>query len=153
MILTQKIFFCHLLKYLSKMDLSVVLNTTLSDYHRLRRLLHGLLHCSYESIVYPTLELICDFQPSKFFHYPSRPATRKFSHYSTQSRPEVKNHYPSVSAGVSTTQKIVQRPTPFLTRHSACRMSPNTASSHGLTRYHDAAMHCNVDKMTDGKDD
>ena len=29
---------------------------------------------------------------------PSRPATRSFCHYPTRSRPEVKNHYPSVSA-------------------------------------------------------
>ena len=28
---------------------------------------------------------------------PSRPATRSFCHYPTRSRPEVKNHYPSVS--------------------------------------------------------
>ena len=29
---------------------------------------------------------------------PSRPTTRSFCHYPTRSRPEVKNHYPSVSA-------------------------------------------------------
>ena len=28
---------------------------------------------------------------------PTRPATRTFCHYPTRSRPEVKNHYPSVS--------------------------------------------------------
>ena len=65
--------FCHLLKYLSKMDLSALLTPTLSDYHRLRRPLHGSIHCSCVAVVYPTLELICDFRPSKFSNYPSRP--------------------------------------------------------------------------------
>ncbi len=97
-ILAQKIIFGHLLKYLSEMDLSAVLTPALSDYHWLRRPLHGLLHCSCIAVVYPTLELICEFWPSKFSHYPSRPATRSFCHYPTRSRPEVKNHYPSVSA-------------------------------------------------------
>ena len=91
------------------MDLSAVLTPALSDYHWLRRPLHGSLHRSCVAVVYPTLELICDFRPSKFSHYPSRypkflsladptrPATRRFCHYPTRSRPEVKNHYPSVS--------------------------------------------------------
>ena len=57
--------FCHLLKYLSEMDLSVILTPALFDYHWLRRALHGTLH--------PNLELICDFRPSKLSHYPSRP--------------------------------------------------------------------------------
>ena len=65
--------FCHLLKYLSKMDLSALLTPTHSDYHRLRRPLHGSIHCSCVAVVYPTLELICDFRPSKFSNYPSRP--------------------------------------------------------------------------------
>ena len=98
LILTQKIIFHHLLKYLSKMDLSAVLTLALSDCHWLRRPLHGLLHPSCIAVAYPTLELICEFWPSKFSHYPSRPATRSFCHYPTRSRPEVKNHYPSVSA-------------------------------------------------------
>ena len=55
------------------MDLSALLTPTLSDYHRLRRPLHGSIHCSCVAVVYPTLELICDFWPSKFSHYPSRP--------------------------------------------------------------------------------
>ena len=79
------------------MDISAVLTLALSDYHWLRRPLHGLLHRSCIAVVYPTLELICEFWPSKFSHYPSRPATRSFYHYPTRSRPEVKNHYPSVS--------------------------------------------------------
>ena len=83
----------HLLKYLSKMDLSAVLTLALS----LRRPLHSSLHRSCIAVVYPTLELICEFWPSKFSHYPSRPATRSFCHYPTRSRPEVKNNYPSVS--------------------------------------------------------
>ena len=61
------------MKYLSKMDLSVVLTPALFDYHWLRRALHGALHGSCVAIVYPNLELICDFRPSKFSHYPSRP--------------------------------------------------------------------------------
>ena len=73
LILAQKIIFCHLLKYLSKMDLSAVLTPALSDYHWLRRPLHGSLHRSCIAVVYPTLELICEFWPSKFSHYPSRP--------------------------------------------------------------------------------
>ena len=60
LILAQKIIFCHLLKYLSKMDLSAVLTLALSDYHWLRRPLHGLLHRSCIAVVYPTLELICE---------------------------------------------------------------------------------------------
>ena len=32
---------------------------------------------------------------------PTRPATRTFCHYPTRSRPEVKNHYPSVSAVIT----------------------------------------------------
>ena len=35
---------------------------------------------------------------------PTRPATRTFCHYPTRSRPEVKNHYPSVSGQVSSAQ-------------------------------------------------
>ena len=73
LILAQKIIFCHLLKYLSKMDISAVLTLALSDYHWLRRPLHGLLHRSCIAVVYPTLELICEFWPSKFSHYSSRP--------------------------------------------------------------------------------
>ena len=65
-----KMIFCHLLKYLSKMDLSAVLTLALSDYHWLRRPLHGLLHCSCLAVIYPTLDMICDFWPSKFSHYP-----------------------------------------------------------------------------------
>ena len=40
------------------------------------------------------------FLAFKIFSLPvlSRPATRCFCHYPTRSRPEVKNHYPSVSA-------------------------------------------------------
>jgi len=73
LILTQKIIFCHLLSDLSEMDLSVVLTPALFDYHWLRRALHGALHCSCVAVVYPNLELICDFRPSKFSQYPSRP--------------------------------------------------------------------------------
>ena len=65
--------FCQILKYLSKMDLSALLTPTLSDYHRLRRPLHGSIYCSCVAVVYPTLELIYDFRPSKFSNYPSRP--------------------------------------------------------------------------------
>ena len=57
------------------MDLSVVLTPALFDYHWLRRALHGALHRSCVAVVYPNLELICDFWPSKFSHYPSCPAT------------------------------------------------------------------------------
>ena len=53
--------------------------------------------------LHPNLELICDFRPSKFSHYPSRPATRSFCHYPTRSRPEVKNHYLSVSGPATAT--------------------------------------------------
>ena len=73
LILAQKIIFGHLLKYLSKMDLSAVFTPALSDYHLFRRPLHGSLHRSCIAEVYPTLELICEFRPSKFSHYPSRP--------------------------------------------------------------------------------
>ena len=59
--------------------------------------MHGSLHRSCVTVVYPNLELICDFRRSKL-PVPSRPATRSFCHYPTRSRPEVKNHYPSVSA-------------------------------------------------------
>merc|ERR1712016_335750 len=55
------------------MDLSVVLTPALFDYHWLRRALHGALHRSYVAVVYPNLELICNFRPSKFSPYPSRP--------------------------------------------------------------------------------
>ena len=55
------------------MDLSVVLTPALFDYHWFRRALHGTLHRSCVAVVYPNLELICDFRPSKFSHYPSRP--------------------------------------------------------------------------------
>ena len=65
--------FCHLLKHLSEMDPSAVLIPALSDYNWLRRPLHGSLYCSCIAVVYPTLELICEFWPSKFSHYPSRP--------------------------------------------------------------------------------
>ena len=73
----------------------MVLTLALSGSHWLRRPLHGSLHRSCVVAVYPTLELICEFRPSKFSHYTSRPATRSFCHYPTRSRPEVKNHYPS----------------------------------------------------------
>ena len=63
----------------------------------LSRPMHGSLHRSCVTVVYPNLELICDFRRSKL-PVPSRPATRSFCHYPTRSRPEVKNHYPSVSA-------------------------------------------------------
>ena len=89
----------HFLKYLTAMDLSVVLTPALSDYHWLRRPLHGSLHRSCIAVVYPTLELICDFCLKIFaLPVPTRPATRTFCHYPTRSHPEVKNHYPSVSA-------------------------------------------------------
>ena len=55
------------------MDLSAVFTPALSDYHLFRRPLHGSLHRSCIAEVYPTLELICEFRPSKFSHYPSRP--------------------------------------------------------------------------------
>ena len=90
--------FLSFIENLSDMELSVVLTLALSGCHWLRRPLHGSLHRSWVDAVYPTLKLICDFWPSKFSHYPSRPATRSFCHYPTRSRPEVKNHYPSVSA-------------------------------------------------------
>ena len=89
--------FLSFIENLSDMELSVVLTLALSGCHWLRRPLHGSLHRSCVDAVYPTLELICDFWPSKFSHYPSRPATRSFCHYPTRSRPEVKNHYPSGS--------------------------------------------------------
>ena len=73
LILAQKIIFGHLLKYLSKMDLSAVFTAALSDYRLFRRPLHGSLHRSCIAEVYPTLELICEFRPSKFSDYPSRP--------------------------------------------------------------------------------
>ena len=40
---------------------------------------------------------------------PTRPATRTFCHYPTRSRPEVKNHYPSVSAHQSISHQINPR--------------------------------------------
>ena len=55
------------------MELSVVLTLVLSGCHWLRRPFHGSLHLSWVDAVYPTLKLICDFWPSKFSHYPSRP--------------------------------------------------------------------------------
>ena len=87
--------FLSFIENLCDMELSVVLTLALSGCHWLRRSLHGSLHRSCVDAVYPTLKLICDFWPSKFSHYPSRPATRSFCHYPTRSRPEVKNHYPS----------------------------------------------------------
>ena len=89
--------FLSFIENLSDMELSVVLTLVLSGCHWLRRPLHGSLHLSWVDAFYPTLKLICDFWPSKFSHYPSRPPTRSFCHYPTRSRPEVKNHYPSVS--------------------------------------------------------
>ena len=55
------------------MDLSAVLTLALSDYHWLRRPVHGSLHRSCIAVVNPTLELICEFRRSKISHYPSRP--------------------------------------------------------------------------------
>ena len=81
LILTQKIIFCHWLKYLSEMDLSVVLTPALFDYHWLRRALHGALHRSCVAVVYPNLELICDFRPSKFSPYPSRPVPSRYPEF------------------------------------------------------------------------
>ena len=48
---TENLFFRHLLKYLSEMDLSVILTPALFDYHWLRRALHGALHRSCVAIV------------------------------------------------------------------------------------------------------
>ena len=65
--------FLSFIENLSDMELSVVLTLALSGCHWLRRPLHGSLHRSWVDAVYPTLKLICDFWPSKFSHYPSRP--------------------------------------------------------------------------------
>ena len=65
--------FLSFIENLSDMELSVVLTLVLSGCHWLRRPLHGSLHLSWVDAFYPTLKLICDFWPSKFSHYPSRP--------------------------------------------------------------------------------
>ena len=68
---------------------------SLSDYHWLRRPLQRSLH---RSCVAPLGNLYVIFGPKIFsLPVPTRPATRTFCHYPTRSRPEVKNHYPSVS--------------------------------------------------------
>ena len=73
LILAQKIIFGHLLKYLSKMDLSAVFTPALSDYHLFRRPLHGSLHRSCIAEVYPTLELITRPVPSRYPKFLSLP--------------------------------------------------------------------------------
>ena len=70
--------FLSFIENLSDMELSVVLTLALSGCHWLRRPLHGSLHRSWVDAVYPTLKLICDFWPSKFSHYPSRPVPSRY---------------------------------------------------------------------------
>ena len=72
-------------------NLSAVSTLALSVYHLLRRPLHGLLHRSCIAEVYPTLKLICDFWPSKFSHYPSRPVPLPGVFVTTQPDPVPKS--------------------------------------------------------------
>ena len=106
--------FCPLLKYLSEMDLSVVLTPALFDYHWLRRALHGALHRSCVAVVYPNLELICDFRPSKFSHYPSRPVPLPGVFVTTRPDPVPKSktttHQALVTSGSVFEKRVVIHP-------------------------------------------
>ena len=69
---------------------------------------------------------------------PSRPATRSFCHYPTRSRPEVKNHYPSVSA--HTTQFGQNLVSDWMRIFESTDISPSTSAVTLLKRsqYQDA---------------
>ena len=63
----------HFLSFIDKSERRGTLcGSPSAGSHWLRRPLHGSLHRSCVVAVYPTLELICDFRPSKFSQYPSR---------------------------------------------------------------------------------
>ena len=93
----RKSFFCHLLKYLSEMDLRLSLRLSLIIKAHARLATSQLRNSSLS-------QSGTDMWFSAF--KTSRPATRSFCHYPTWSRSEVKNHYPSVWYRYSNVQPL-----------------------------------------------
>ena len=86
---------------------SAVFIPALSDYNWLRRPLHGLLQCSCIAVFYPTLELVCEFWPSKFSHYPSRPVLLPEVFVTTRPDPVPKSKTTTRQSLVISFQKIL----------------------------------------------
>ena len=51
--------------------------------------------------------MLPDFRPSKFSHYPSRPPTQSFCHFSTWFCPEEEKRYQSSPAGCTEEQRAI----------------------------------------------